>query len=197
MRPRYYAEVATEGDLDEAVIVKVFADFGWEMVRNNGKRGKDHIRSHINAHNKAAACATWVVLVDLNDTAPCPPLLTRQWLPQRAPGMKFSVAVRAVESWLLADRDNLSSYLAINRVLVPQNPERILNPKPLMLELARRSRSRRIREGLLPPDGSTMKHGPLYISYLSDFVCNYWDFNAAARIAPSLDYLIMKLRTAC
>src|SRR5437762_2831179 len=78
----------------------------------------------------------------------------------------FRVAVREIEAWLLADSRGLSELpgVPVNRIAV--DVEGIPNPKEYMVDLARRSRHRDVRDGLVPPLGSTLPIGPLYDVYL-------------------------------
>ncbi len=63
-------------------------------------------------------------------------------MPDPAPYMCFRVAVREVEAWLLADREQIARFLSIARSRVPQSPETLDNPKQRLVELARHSRRR-------------------------------------------------------
>jgi hypothetical protein len=60
------------------------------------------------------------------------------------------VAVREVEAWLLSDRANLVRFLSVPVSHVSRTPELLDNPKSAMVELARRSRRRDIREDMVP-----------------------------------------------
>ena len=106
--------IAVEGELDEAVLKKLLASLGIENSRVYGKKGKDHLRENVPRYNQAAQYGKWVVLVDLNNEAECPPLLSTSWLPTRLRNFQFRIAVRAVEAWLLADRKEIARFLRVS-----------------------------------------------------------------------------------
>lgn len=73
--------------------------------------------------NRAAKGTPFVVLTDL-DTAPCPGELIKSWLANdQHPNLLFRVAVREVESWLMADTDNFAHYIATRKTLMPEDPD--------------------------------------------------------------------------
>jgi hypothetical protein len=127
-----------------------------------------------------------VVLVDLNDDAPCPPPLVATWLPGRNQNLHLRVAVRAIEAWLLADREAIAYFLHVPQAKIPQQPEAESNPKVTLINIARHSRSRGIREDIVPREGSTARQGVGYNSRLTEFVMKYWAPERAASCAESL-----------
>ena len=70
-----------------------------------GLRGKPYLRQRIAGFNQAARHAPWVILVDLDNDADCAAVLRAEWLPNPAPELCFRIALREVETWLLADRE--------------------------------------------------------------------------------------------
>jgi len=151
-----------------------------------GKKGKPHIRVKIQGYNHAARHSSWIVLVDLDHDADCAPLLHQEWLPHPAPLMCFRVAVREVEAWLLADREQTASFLAVRRNLIPGDPELLANAQETMVNLARQSRRREIREDLVPRPESGRPVGPAYSSRLIEFASTHWRPDVAASRAKSL-----------
>lgn len=133
-----------EGLVDEAVIRRLAGHAGIEVGPVHGKSGKAHLRQRIAGYNNAARIGPWVVLVDLNREAECAPPLRDAWLRQPAPMMCFRVAVRGVESWLLADRGRLARFLRVPISRIPTAPDSIEDPKRAVIELAARSRRRDI-----------------------------------------------------
>lgn len=116
---------AVEGLVDEAVIRRLAEYVGVQVGQVYGKNGKDHLRQRIGAYNNAARISPWIVLVDLNRDAECAPPLREAWLHQPATNMCFRVAVREVESWLLADRGRLARFLGVPISRVATTPEAI------------------------------------------------------------------------
>jgi hypothetical protein len=71
--------------------------------------------------------------------------------------------------------------------VIPLQPDQIADPKQSLVNLARRSRRRTLRESIVPRKGSTAVQGPDYNGCLGDFVRNHWNSNAALERSPSLD----------
>lgn len=181
---------AVEGDLDDAVLRRLVAHIGATAGPVYGRHGKAHLRQRLNGYNQAARLSPWVVLVDLNHDADCAPPLLASWLPHPASNMCFRIAVRMVEAWLLADRDRLSLFLSIPRSQLPFKPEELDDPKHTIIELARLSRRRDIREDIVPRPGSGRTVGPAYTSRLIEFVFDRtagWRPDIAANFSDSLD----------
>ncbi len=141
---------AVEGDVDEAVLRRLVAETGATLARTHGLNGKEHLLRNLGRYHQAARNAPWVVLVDLDRDAKCAPPFKEEWLPEPAPHMCFRVVVRAVEAWLLADRQRLAGFLQIPLAKVPVNPEQENDPKARMVALARLSRRKEVREDMVP-----------------------------------------------
>ena len=65
--------IAVEGELDEAVLTKVLTFVSIGVVNVYGKRGKNNLKENVPRYNQAAQYGGWVILVDLNNDAECPP----------------------------------------------------------------------------------------------------------------------------
>ncbi len=188
---------AVEGDVDEAVLRRLVEHVGATPGPVHGKNGKTHLRQRLDGYNQAARLSPCVVLVDLNHDAGCAPPFCASWLPNPAPHMCFRVAVRMIEAWLLADRERLARFLSIRGTQVPLNPEGVDDPKHTMVELARQSRRREIREDMVPRPGSGRAVGPAYTSRLIEFVLegtSGWRPKVAAKSSDSLDRCLRCLR---
>jgi hypothetical protein len=178
--------VAVEGMTDEAVVKRLFDHFQLPLGPVHPTGGKENLRKKISAYNKAAAFYPWFVLVDLNQEAPCAPGLRKQWLPHPNQYMYFRVAVRAVEAWLLADRESLARFLSVPVKKVPTSPDSLENPKATMIQLARQSSRREIQKDMVPTPSGGRKEGPAYASRMIEFVTYYWDIEKAKDHSPSL-----------
>jgi hypothetical protein len=183
-----------EGLVDEAVIRRLAGHAGIEVGPVHGKSGKAHLRQRIAGYNNAARIGPWVVLVDLNREAECAPPLRDAWLRQPAPMMCFRVAVRGVESWLLADRGRLARFLRVPISRIPTAPDSIEDPKRAVIELAARSRRRDIQEDMVPRPGSGRTVGPAYASRLIEFVGTHWNPEVAAGSSDSLRRCLARLK---
>lgn len=102
--------VLVEGMQDEAVAKKLLMHVGLEIGTVYGRSGKPHLLKRIGAYNKAAYYAPWFVLVDLDMDAQCPSHALTQWLSEPAAQMRFRIAVRSIEAWLLADRESIANF---------------------------------------------------------------------------------------
>ncbi len=186
MGTKVLISAAVEGIVDEAVVEKLIRRAGGEPGSVYGKAGKALLRKRIEGYNKAAYLSPWIVLVDLDQEEECPPPLLKEWLPTVAPRLCFRVAVRAVEAWLLADAGNLAGFLGIPKKRIPEDPESLESPKQFLVDLARRSKRRVIREDMVPREGSGRSAGPAYTSRMLQFVMDSWNPARAALHAPSL-----------
>ncbi len=183
-----------EGLLDEAVVRRILREVGGDLGAVYGRNGKHALRQSIHGYNRAAFYSPWLVLVDLNGDFECAPPLRLAWLPDPAPRMCFRIAVREVEAWILADRERLAKFLAVSSDLVPRDPESVKEPKREVVELARRSGRRVIREDMLPRPGSGRDVGPAYASRLIEFIERYWNPGSAAQRADSLRRCLERLQ---
>lgn len=167
---------------------------GLEMGDVHGLRGKNLLDQRLRGYNNAARFAPWVVVRDLNRDAPCASALVQQLLPTPAPGMCLRIAVRSAEAWLLADREEISRFLSVSPARVPVAPDMALDPKRLLVDLARRSRRRAIREDVVPPPGTSGVVGPGYSGRIIEFASKSWRPHVAARQSRSLSRSIQALR---
>ena len=180
----FYA--AVEGPTDEAVLRRVLEHFGVTLGSVYGRSGKATLLRQLRSYNQAAQFWPWIVLVDLDRDAECAPPARSEWLPAPAPKMCFRIAVREVESWLLADRETLASFLGTALSRMPANPESLDDPKAALVNLARASRRRDIRVDMVPRPGSGRSEGPAYASRLIEYAQGFWRPDIAAQHADSL-----------
>jgi len=194
MKESVIISAAVEGILDEAVARKLIVVAGGRPGTIYGKNGKSFLRRHINAYNRAAHHMPWMVLVDLDREAECAPPLRKEWVSDPAPCLCFRVAVREVEAWLMADEESLVPFLSVAHSRIPPDPESLLEPKTEMVNLARHSRRREIREDMVPREGSGRSLGPAYASRLIEYVETRWRPEVATKRANSLRRAIMCLK---
>jgi hypothetical protein len=165
---------AVEGPADEAVLQRLVEYSGATLGTVYGKRGKVHLRQRLPGYNAAASLSPWIVIVDLDHDADCAPELRSRWLPHPAPRMCFRVVVRALEAWLFADRERLARFLSLRVAQLPVYPDTLDDPKRLMIEMARRSSRRDIREDMAPRPGGGRSVGPAYTSRIIEFATDSW-----------------------
>jgi Domain of unknown function (DUF4276) len=105
----------------------------------------------------------------------------------------FRVAVREIEAWLLADRENIAQFLQISSAQIDRSPETLRDPKTALIQAVKKhSRSRNIRMDIVPI-GATSSIGPNYNGRLSEFAIQQWDVKLARANAPSLDRAMRSL----
>jgi hypothetical protein len=180
--------VATEDELSECVALRLI---GLQMGNTDGvqmirKGGNGYLRSRMANFISVAKRGPVLMLAGL-DRVDCPPTLIRKWrrgriLPEN---LLFRVAVREIESWLLADREGFASYLNIAPQKITTSPEEISDPKHYLLNLARNA-PRELRSELLPAKGSIASQGFGYNSCLREFVAKMWSPTRAAERSQSL-----------
>lgn len=188
--------LAIEDELSEAVLRRILAHIkrGYAVGVAYRRGGFGYLRRTVRGWNSAAKGQPFVLLTDLDKYA-CPKALIADWLPVPLhPNLLFRVAVREVESWLLADRANIARYFGISDQRVPADTDALLDAKAALIDLARRSRLRELRNGIVPKGGSTAKQGPDYNGRLIPFVQSLWDVRSAANNSPSLARTVERLK---
>lgn len=187
---------AVEGQTDAAVAERLIDHAGGRIGNVFGREGKALLRRQITGYNLAARRTPWLVLVDLDADAECPMALVRTWLPRHvAEYLCFRVAVREIESWLMADRTTLSAFLRVRSGQVPRDPESLEDPKRAMISLASRSTNRSIREGMGRDRGKGRRVGSAtYSRRLADYVRGTWRPEVAAEHSESLSRTVTCLR---
>ncbi len=178
--------IAVEGDLDVAVARRLLTLAGFPIGPVYGKRGKDRLDKGLKGYNNAARHAPWLVLRDLDHDAECAPEIVRSLMPEPSMHMCFRVAVRQVEAWLLADRARMADLFQLPLEVIPQSPEMLDDAKAAIVQLARRSRNRRLREDIAPETSMSAKVGPGYTARMIEFATNVWRPQIAQLASPSL-----------
>lgn len=178
-----------EGPTDRAVARKLITHAGARPGADySGRRraapGKDYLDKRIGSFNQAAHFSPWFVLRDSDGS--CAVELAGRLLRQPAAKMCFRIVVPAIEAWLMADRRAFAEKMAIAEARLPADLERIAGIKTSVVELARHSQSRHVREELLPDARSGRRYGIGYASFLIEFITDLWDPRRAAKNAPGL-----------
>ncbi len=190
--------VAVEGDTDEAVVRRILEHVGLACGPVYGKEGKASLLRRLPNYNQAARFAPWLVVIDLDQDADCAPLFVQDRLANPATDMFFRVAVRAIESWLMADTKQLAAFLGIPAVRIPLNPDAESDPKATLVNLARQSRKRIIREDIVPRKKSGSRVGIGYTSRIIEFLTtteHRWRPEVAMQRSPSLQRCIAALHS--
>lgn len=192
MRP---VVLATEDALSEAVGQRMVkdADAGLTVTQKLRRGGFGYLKSRMRNFCQIARRTPLLLLTDL-DTAECPAALIEDWsrrdaIPER---LLFRVAVRQVESWLLADRDGMARLLKVSTRLLPHDPDALPDAKRSLLQLAQRA-PRAIREDLVAESGAAAAQGLGYNAVLSNFVRTSWNPSRAEHRSNSLARARMRM----
>jgi hypothetical protein len=188
--------LVVEDRLSDAVATEILQYFDIEIVQKIIYEGNSYLQRKAQSYNQAAhqECGIFM-LTDLDSPNICPPTLIESWVKGSLNRWFFlRVAVMEIESWVMADRQGISEFLAIPTNRIPQNTDEIPSPKEFLVSLARRSKNTRLREALAPArNDKTAKVGNEYNPRLSQFVQEYWDLERAATVSPSLKRTLDRL----
>ncbi len=190
--------LATEDILSETVgqrlISEFFGDVSLTTMRRGGNR---YLQAKVDSFVQLAERSFVFVLTDL-DLINCAPELRQKWfgrnfaLPTK---LHFRVAVREVESWLLADQAGFAEFLSVPRTRVPLDPDNLENPKRTLLQLASKA-PRDLRMDIVSTRSSSVVQGFGYNARLIEFVSDLWAISDARQNSDSLDRACKRLEEA-
>jgi hypothetical protein len=105
-----------------------------QVLECYGKKGFGYLKANISKFQRASRQMPYFVLTDL-DQYPCATALKEDWNIVATPrNFMLRIAVRSIESWLVADRKNFADFLGISIQKLPLNPDDEINPKRLLIE---------------------------------------------------------------
>lgn len=178
---------AVEGLTDVAVARRLISVCGLVPVETLVAHGKTKLDPRLPGFNAAAQRAPYVVLRDADHDSGCIVELRDRLLGDRpAPLMCCRIAVREIESWLLADHEGFRDFFHVQRK-PPDLPDNEDRPKRTLVNLCRRSRRIAIREGIVPREGSGRSVGPDYVALVGEFASSRWSPEEARERSDSLD----------
>lgn len=180
--------IVFEDELSEYVLTRMLSFFGnkYSVSQSYTDNGFGYIKANIKGFNQASKFSPFIILTDL-DNLPCPVNLIEDWLPKKIHEkyLIFRIAVKEVESWLLADIEGFSSYSGVSEANFPKLPELENDPKATLIGIIKKSSKRKIKDDILPIN-SNAKIGPNYNNRLGDFVFYHWNINTAQNRSSSL-----------
>lgn len=188
-----HISVAVEGDTDAAVAARLLAIAGASASRIFTV-SKPEILNRLRGYNDSAHHMPWYVQLDLDDEQ-CAPSARSLWLPKVADNLCLAIAVREVESWLMADRARLARFLCCAQSALPTAPDGVGDAKGALLQAVRSSRSVRVKARLLPRPHGGRQVGPEYASELIRFAMDHWRPEEARRHSPSLDRAVARIQS--
>ena len=189
--------IAVEDALSEAVLRAMFEQSSRIFAVGNclGREGSGYLKNNMRKFNKAARGIPFFVLTDLDQTD-CPPTLINRWLAvPKHENLIFRIAVREIESWLMAHREAFASFLGIQKSQIPLSPDDLEDPKSFLLKLTKKSKKQFLKKAIVPATGSTAKIGPDYNEVLISFVYNFWRVKEASKSSPSLNRAFSAIKT--
>jgi hypothetical protein len=188
-----WVNIVYEDVLTQAVMERMMAPYGERLLIRDRIpcHGFGKIKANIRKYNRAAVHIPFFVITDL-DRGTCAPDMIRAWIPEeQADGLLFRIAVREVESWIMADRNGFAGFIGVAAKNIPDRPDELIDPKSSLFSIVHRSRNRELKAAILPaPNART---GPGYNMVLQRFVRDFWDVSAARTASPSLEKALMAL----
>ena len=183
-----YIALATEDELSEAIGLKMLAAFCPQLCLTHCFRGggNGYLRQRYKNFHQMARRHYVLLITDL-DAESCPTHLMASWrgnMPSSSQ-LIFRIAVREIESWLLADHDAMRLLLEKPEVALPESPDQLADPKRELLSLAGKA-PRSVREDLCKKSGSIASQGLGYNLRLGELVRSTWEPNRAAQRSKSL-----------
>ena len=178
--------IATEDQLSEAIALRLLADIPTPhfIQHSLGKKGNGYLSSKMESWHQMAQHQVMLVLTDL-DRANCLVEFRNQWLIADPPqNLLLRIAVREVESWVLADHVAMRALIGAKGVL-PAAPDEFADPKQSLLKLAK-SAPKQIRQDLLKTIDGNFAPGLGYNARLTAWVHSEWNPQRASERSPSL-----------
>ncbi len=187
--------VVSEDILADAVMRRLVQEVrSLSVYQSDITGGVTQLKAKLKQYRNASKVIPHVICLDLDDNECAPSLLKNLGITPRSPSMLVRVAVREVESWLLADTQGLAEFLNIPMAKVPNQPDTLRDPKLTLINLARKSKNKSVREGIVPEQGARASVGPLYNPLLASFVNEGWSLLNACTRSPSLEKALLRLR---
>ncbi|RTQ36871.1 DUF4276 family protein [Variovorax gossypii] len=186
--------LATEDELSETVGLCLAAEAGLEVGQQLRRGGFGYLKSRLRNFCEIALHQPVFLLTDLDRTK-CGSTLVDKWMGdlERPENFVFRVAVREIESWLLADHDAIRSLLGGRVGRLPSDPDSLPDPKQALLALAARA-PRDIRDDLVATEGALASQGLGYNARLCHMVRQNWQPARAADRSASLAKARMRLK---
>jgi hypothetical protein len=185
--------ILVEGTSDAPVVTRLLRDHEIEVHQSFGFKGKGYVDAKLEAYNEAAKFGAWLVVRDLDNDAPCAGELVKTLLPKPSKGMRLRIAVPTIEAWLLADAKGIARYFRVPPHSIPSNPEALTNAKRALVDVARRSRLRSIRDDMVPAANTTAAVGPGFVARVAEFADTDWSWKRAAARSDSLRRCVARI----
>ena len=190
--------LATEDELSEAIGLRSIAEspFHEADVLPLRRNGSGYLKSKVESWRQLAGQQVVLLLTDL-DQIDCPVALRNEWLGTRPvpDRLLLRIAVREIESWVLADHDAMRKLIG-DRGKLPPAPDELGDPKAFLLNMVRKYAPRDVKQDLLAERGAMASQGLGYNRRLVAWVKSDWSPDRAAARSPSLLRARQALRDA-
>ena len=190
--------LATEDELSEAIGLRLIAEspFHEADVLPLRRNGSGYLKSKVESWRQLAGQQVVLLLTDL-DQIDCPVALRNEWLGTRPvpDRLLLRIAVREIESWVLADHDAMRKLIG-DRGKLPPAPDELGDPKAFLLTMVRKYAPRDVKQDLLAERGAMASQGLGYNRRLVAWVKSDWSPDRAAARSPSLLRARQALRDA-
>lgn len=190
--------LATEDELSEAIGLRLIAEspFHEADVLPLRRNGSGYLKSKVESWCQLAGQQVVLLLTDL-DQIDCPVALRNEWLGTRPvpDRLLLRIAVREIESWVLADHDAMRKLIG-DRGKLPPAPDELGDPKAFLLNMVRKYAPRDVKQDLLAERGAMASQGLGYNRRLVAWVKSDWSPDRAAARSPSLLRARQALRDA-
>lgn len=187
--------LATEDVLSEAVGLQLLKEIN--LTPNNiqclRRDGFGYLRSKVTNWKEVAKIKPVLLITDLDQVA-CPSKMRETWLGSTPTpsDLLLRIAVREVESWVLADHEAMRQLMG-SKGKLPTCPDELPDPKSHLLQLAKQA-SREVRQDLVKEKGAVASQGIGYNTRLGSMVASCWCPERAASRSPSLARTRLRLR---
>ena len=190
--------LATEDELSEAIGLRLIAEspFHEADVLPLRRNGSGYLKSKVESWRQLAGQQVVLLLTDI-DQIDCPVALRNEWLGTRPvpDRLLLRIAVREIESWVLADHDAMRKLIG-DRGKLPPAPDELGDPKAFLLNMVRKYAPRDVKQDLLAERGAMASQGLGYNRRLVAWVKSDWSPDRAAARSPSLLRARQALRDA-
>ncbi|GAB3361877.1 MULTISPECIES: hypothetical protein [Giesbergeria] len=187
--------LATEDMLSEAVGLQLLREINLSPpdIQCLRKDGFGYLQSKMSNWKALAKIKPVLLITDLDQVA-CPSEMCEAWLgtTPTPSDLLLRIAVREVESWVLADHDAMRQLMGPKGKL-PIHPDELPDPKSHLLQLAKQA-SREVRQDLVKEKGAVASQGIGYNTRLGSMVASCWSPERAASRSPSLARTRLRLR---
>ncbi|MDZ4375451.1 MAG: hypothetical protein U1C74_29080 [Phenylobacterium sp.] len=84
----------------------------------------------------------------------------------------------------MADKPGISDFIRVRPARIPDYPEDLADPKQALVNAARKSKSKSIREAMVPREGVGASEGPEFSTHMIEFTYNHWSIERSLLLQP-------------